>query len=50
MLKGIKISIDVVSGEVFFDNEDELSYFEILGMVEMVKGMLIKQWMEEERI
>jgi len=46
MKKKIVIELNIVDGNVDFLNEDELSYFEIMGMLEYVKMMVIKDWME----
>jgi len=44
--KRLVIEFDVVNGYVELDNEDEMSYIEILGALEYAKMMLYRDWME----
>ena len=44
--KRLVIEFDVVNGYVELDNEDNMSYIEILGALEYAKMMLIKDWFE----
>jgi hypothetical protein len=45
--KKLEIEIDVIEGNIDFNNNDELSYIEILGALEYVKMMIVKDWMGE---
>lgn len=45
--KTFTIELDIVSGEIHFKNPDEISYLELLGMIEYVKMMVMEDWMKE---
>jgi hypothetical protein len=47
MKKQLIIELNVVTGEVEALNEDELTYFEIMGMLEYAKMMFLKDWLED---
>jgi hypothetical protein len=45
--KTLTIEIDICSGEISFLNPDEIAYLEMLGMIEYVKMMVLKDWLGE---
>lgn len=45
--KKLVIEIDVVDGGISFQNDDELSYLEILGVLEYTKWMVQNDWNDE---
>lgn len=48
LTKRIVIEYDVLRGDMRFDNEDDMSYAEILAALEYTKFMLMKDWLNDE--
>lgn len=46
--KTFTIELDVIDGKIHFLNPDELSYIEILGMIEYAKMMVMQDWLDEK--
>ncbi|WP_199615040.1 hypothetical protein [Paenibacillus alkalitolerans] len=42
------IEIDVIDGSVDYTNPDELSYVEVLGMIEFAKLMITREFLNED--
>lgn len=47
LTKQFIIEIDMISGQVDYKNPDELTYFQVMGMIEYSKLMITKEFLEE---
>jgi hypothetical protein len=45
LTKRLVIEYDIVDGEMRFENEDDMSYGEILAALEYTKMMIMKDWL-----
>lgn len=47
LTKQFIIEIDVLSGEIDYKNLDDLTYFQVMGMIEYAKLMITKEFLNE---
>jgi hypothetical protein len=45
--KAFTIEIDIPTGAVTYNNKDNLSYTEVLGIIEYAKLMITKEWLDD---
>jgi hypothetical protein len=46
--KQLVIEYDVISGNMSFKNEDDMTFAELLSVLEYTKWMIHKDWLENE--
>lgn len=49
LTKQFIIEIDVINGTVDYSNPENLTYFEVVGMIEYAKMMIVKEFLEDTR-
>jgi hypothetical protein len=49
MTKQFIIEIDMITGAIDYQNPEELTYFQVVGMIEYAKMMITKEFLEETR-
>jgi aldehyde:ferredoxin oxidoreductase len=50
VVKQFNIKVNIVTGEVEFENQDEMNYFEILGAMGVAKLILTEEYMNETEV
>lgn len=48
LTKKLVIEVGMIDGQMNVMNDDEMSYIEVLGVLEYAKMMFIKDWMEDD--
>jgi hypothetical protein len=49
MTKQFIIEIDLISGAVDYKNPEDLTYFQVCGMIEYARMMITKEFLEETK-
>lgn len=49
MTKQFIIELDIVNGTVDYKNPEELTYFQVCGMMDYAKMMIMKEFLEETK-
>lgn len=49
MIKQFIIEANIVDGSVDYNNPENLTYVEVLGMIEFVKLMITKEFLDESK-
>jgi len=49
LTKQFIIELDVINGTVDYKNPDELTYFQVCGMMDYAKMMIMREFIEEDK-
>jgi hypothetical protein len=47
MKKTLVIDLNVIDGSIDIKNEDSLTFFEVMGLLEYAKMMFLKDWLDD---
>ncbi|OMD08392.1 hypothetical protein [Paenibacillus odorifer] len=47
MMKQVVIQMNVIDGTIDFEHDENITYSEVLGMIEYTKMLIMQRWLDE---